>query len=92
MALKRIQMYTFTLLIKKEFLSSYSTLSVSWDSVLLAEKPKINKAYPSLDTKVIFRCEQQEKYAWVHFCCKINRWNKQIPWETLKIVENESVF
>ena len=63
MALKRIQMYTFILLIKKEFLSSYSTLSVSGDSVLLAQKPKLNKAYPSLDTKIIFRGEQQEKYA-----------------------------
>lgn len=92
MALKRIQMYTFTLLIKKEFLSSYSTLSVGWDSVLLAQKPKLNMAYPSLDAKIIFRCEQQDKYAWMHLCCKINRWNKQIPWETLKIVESESVF
>lgn len=91
MALKRIQMYSFTLLIKKQFLSLYSVLSVSWDSVLPAQKPKLNTAYPSLDAKKIFSCEQ-EKHVWMHLSCKINRWNKQIPWETLKIVERESVF
>lgn len=91
MALKRIQMYSFSLLIKKQFLSLYSALSESWDSVLPAQKPKLNTAYPSLDAKKIFSCEQ-EKYAWMHLYCEINRWNKQIPWETLKIVERESVF
>lgn len=59
MALKRIQMYYFTLLIKKQFLSLYSTLSVSWDSVLLAQKPKLNTAYPSLDAKKIFSGEHK---------------------------------